>query len=838
MQTHPPTISNNVKLKPLQAAVNSTAYNYGFLNLSEAEPSLGIPSNYTITQPNTAYYFPVFAVASNYLDSRKFTGYDNLVFVNNNLGYNNRYPIFNIDINGTFHALSAYIERLSAELIVPANGNNTLNFNNYGKVVFDTDVYFNNKTFAKEITASTIFTDFLSAKKEISTTIYTIYYLTGAYVTNNVVISGSLTATNVFASQSIITPFLSASSALFLSLTSNNTTITDVLSVQNDIYAKKIYGQIDYDPFCEIYYNEKNQLSINPNRNYVFAVRPSDDYSTDNINVPRTLNGDWWSDYGNIHEDRNVSKPYFKNLQPVFDYVYKNGIEGNNLTVYIDEDIIEGEIKPNYFTSDNSGGYAGCTVFGNLTAAFYTTEYLGSFYPHLTSAGIKGGDFIWGYDNNADIAGVFSYIDVLPLRFKSIDVHGRWDVGDLTRTNGTTYYTLSGRRFTDAPRKVSFRSYVCANPRLSFNTFTDKVSTWTTPKTKTSVQGRQVSFKHDTKMSLNNLCFEFETNSIDSTGLVFYNGQTKLSNITVALLGKGIYSYGALNLNSVDTYVHICGSQLGDPSRYTPTNWNNWVANGYNFESPTIYPGYGLAIVGNNNVTSPSLINFGNNSAYTGFINVNNGAMLDKTDYNTARKNGRNTQLNTSIILDGKYNAYALYKMGDNSRIQGSEYLFVTDNFALSSNRIVSDNLQGANIPTYNLLVFDDPKIKFNFKYIDFDGTFSILDIKYYLYTTWAFNQNQGISSNSKNSYLNIYNGDSSNQYKFELLFNPKYINLSFYLNSFGYLNKISTSPWNTEFTMSYVGISDLYNYKSFYNLKSPFDNNFYMLNYYSNSVR
>jgi hypothetical protein len=838
MQTHPPSLGNNVKLDPLEAAVNSTAYNSGFLNLKNAEPSFGIPPGYTITQPNTAYYFPVFAVASTYLDSRKFTGYDNLVFVNNNLGYNIRYPIFNIDINGTFHALSAYIENLSAELIVPANGNNVLTFNNFNKVVFDTDVYFNNKTFAKNITASTLFAEFLSAKREITTTTYTIYYLTGAYVTTDVVITGSLTSTNAFASTSVITPFLSAASALFFSLTANNATITNILSVQNDLYAKKIFGQIDYDPFSEIYYNEKNQLSINPNRNYVFVVRPSDDYSTDNINIPRTIDGDWWSDYGQIHEDKNVSKPYFKNLQPVFDYVYKNGIEGNNLTIYVDEDIIEGEIKPNYFTDDISGLYSGCTVFGNLTAAFYTTEYLGTNYPYLTAAGIKGGDFLWGYDNNADIAGVFSYIDVPPLRFKSIDIHGRWDIGPLTRTDGTSYYTLSGRRFTDSPRKISFRSYVCANPRLPFNTFTDKVSTWTTPKTKTSIQGRQVSFKHDTKMSLNNLCFEFETNSIDSTGLVFYNGQTRLSNITVALLGKGIYSYGALNLNSVDTYVHICGNQLGDPSRFTSSSWNNWIANGYNFNSPAIYPGYGLAIVGNNDITSPTLINFGGNSEYTGFINVNNGAMLDKTDYNTTRINGRTTQLQTSIILDGKYNAYAFYQTGDNSRIQGSEYLFTTDNFALSSYRIVSDNIVTNTLPTYNLLIFDDPKRKYNFKYIDFDGTFSILDIKYYSYINWTFNQLQGIFSNSKNSYLNIYNGNFNDKYKFEIALNPKYIDLSFYLNSFGYLNKISTSQWNTEFTMNYIGISDLFKYQTYYDLKSPFDNNFYTLNYYSSSVR
>jgi hypothetical protein len=838
MQTHPPSIGNNIKLSPLEAANNSLAYNSGFLSLKEAEPSLGLPSGYTLTQPNSVYYFPVFAIDQNLLNSRKFTGYDNLILVNKNIGYNNINPIFNVDINGTFHALSAYIENLSASNIVPASGSNNLTFN-YKNVIFNTDVYFNKQTFAKEITARSLFTEFLSAKREISTTIYNIFYLSGAYVTNNVVIGGSITATNVFASSSINTPFLSAASAFFFNLTANNATIYNNLSVGNEFYSNKIYGKIDYDPFSSLYYNSKNQLSINSVKDYVFVIRPSDDYSTDNINIPRTLDGDWWSDYGKIHEDKNVLKPYFKSLQPIFDYVYKNGLEGNNLIIYIDEDIIEGENKVNYFTTDNSGNYSGCTVNGNISAAFFSTEYIGSNYPHLTAAGVFGGDFLWGYDNRADINGVFSYIDVPPINFKSIDVYGRWDVGSLTRTDNTKYYTLSARRFIDSPRKISFRTYVCTNPRLSFGTFTDYVSTWTAPKTKTSVQGRQVSFKHDTNLSLNNLCFEFITNSVDSTGLVFYNGQSKLSNVTVSLLGKGCYSYGALYLNSPDTYVHICGTPLGDPTRFTPLNWNSWSYAGYNYETPNIYPGYGLAIVGNNDETSPSIINFGPNSSPTGFLNINAGALLDIKDYSVARKTGRYTHLNSSVILDGKYNAYAYIKIGDNARMQGCEYLFRTNTLSISTKRIVADNITLYSIPSYDLLIFEDPKIKFNFQYIYFSGSFSTLDIVYNGYTNWTFNPRQGIVQTPRNSYLNIYGGKKDSYYDFNINTNPKIIDLSNSLNSVGYVNKISITNYNNEYSMYYVGVSDLFEYQNYYTLTSPFDNNqTYVLKYYENSTR
>jgi len=837
MRVYPPSIGENVKLLPLKPATQSTAYRKGFLSLREAEPSLGQPTGFTITQKNSAYYFLVVGNDPDLIDSRKFTGFDNLVFVNKNLGYGTLNPTFNVDISGNFHALSAYIRRLSADYIVPPSGSNTLSFE-YDKIFFNTDVFFNNDAFVESITARSLFVDFLSAKKEITTTIYIIYQLTGAYVDNDVIIAGNLTATNVFATSSIQTTFLSAASAFIHSLSADYTTINNTLSVGKNIFANKIYGKIDIDPFSQLYYNEKNQLSINANQNYVFAVRPSDDYSIDNINVSRTLDGDWWGDYGNVHEDKNVLRPYFKSLQAVFDYVYINGIYGNNLTIYIDEDIIEGENKPNEFTVDNSGGYAGCTVQGNMSAAFYSTEWIGSNYPHLTAAGILGGDFIWGFDNDADLHGVFSYINVPAIKFKNVNIYGRYEIGNLTRNDGTKYYTLSGRRFNDPPRKISFRTHVCANPRLPFGTFTPHVSTWNTCKTKTSIQGRQVAFRPDTNLSLNNLCFEFYTNANDSTGLVFYDGQIKASNLTVALLGNGIYTYGALNLNSTDTYFHLCGTPLGDPTRFTPDNWNVLSFDGYNYETPNIYPGYGLAIVGNQSIASPTIMSFGTENSYTGFLNINNGAFFDKTDYDVARKTGKYTQLQTSVILDGSFNAYSFYQIGDNSRIQGSEILFTTENFNLSSRNIKPNNVTGgAQLPSYNLEIFDNPINKFNFKYIDYNGTFSTLTLNYNGYTTWSFKPSQNISTRFVNSFLNVYNGNEFDNF---YLFLPNgTIDLSDSLLSIGHINRLSPTLYNSENIMSYIGVNGLLRYQDYYRIESPFSfNSFYTLNYYNSSLR
>jgi hypothetical protein len=841
MQTIPPSVGGNVKLDPLDSAVESLAYTNGYITLNGVEPSLGLPNGYTLTQPNSVYYFPVFGISDSYIESRKFTGTDNLVFVNKNLGYNTTNPVYNIDVNGNFKALSAYIENLSAKYIVPSSESNILNFNYSGGVNFNTDVFFNKKTFIKNLTCDTVDVDFLSAKREITTTIYNIFQLTGAYVTHDVIIAGSLTSTNIFATSSVVTPYLSCLSATFTSLTANYATINKTLSVGGDLYASKIYGQIDIDPFSQLYYNNKNQLSLNPNQNYVFAVRPSDEYSTDNINVPRTINGDWWSDFGNNLEDTNVLRPYFKNLQAVFDYIYKNGIIGNNVTVYVDEDIVSGEDKVNYFTTDKSGTYAGCTVTGNLSAGFFSTEWLGSRYPHLTAGGVMGGDFLWGYDSSADISGSFSYINLPPIQFKNITISGRYEINSLVKNNGTLYYSATGRRFNDAPRKISFRTYVCSEYKLPYGTFTNNLSTWKTVKTKTLVQGRQVSFRHDTNLNLNNLCFEFNTNSNDSTGLVFYNGQNTISNISVALLGTGVYTYGALNINSKDTYVQICGNGLGDPTLYTTTNWGNWTYNGYNYETPNYYPGYGLAIIGNSSDTYPTIVNFGNTTAYTGLINVNNGAFLDITDYNIAGKIGRYSYLQSSIILDGKFNANAYFQLGEDCRIQGCEYLFSTNNLAISSKNLTPNNVTVTGLtPSFKLQLIDETANKFNFKYVNFHGSFSTLNINYYGYTNWTFSPKESITTYYQNSFLNIYNGNKLDpNYIFYTTSSPKYIDLTNSLISIGYINKMVQSKYNTDNSMYYVNISDLLKYDDYFKLKSPFNvNNIYTLNYYSSSVR
>jgi hypothetical protein len=855
MQTNPPSVGNIVKLNPLGSALDSFAYTGGYITLKGAEPSLGLPSGYTLTTPNSVYYFPVIAIADSYGNSRRYTGDDSFVLVNKNLGFNNTNPTFNVDINGNFHALSAYIPNLSAIDIVPSADSNTIYFN-ANKVVFNSNLYANNNTFINKLTANEIYTEYLNAVNKVEqNTIINIYQLTGAYVDHDVVIAGNLTSTNVFATSSIITPFLSATSALFTSLTSNYVTINQTLSVGNNVYAKNIYGQVDLDPFSQLFYNNSSQLSIGNNNVYVFAVRPSDAYSTDNISTPRTVDGDWDSNYGQIREDANVLRPYFKNLQAVFDYVYYNGLVGRVLYIWVDEDIIEGEDKPNLFTTDRSGKYAGCTITGNLTGAYYSTEWLGANYPSLTAAGMLGGDFLWSLNKNADISGQFSYLNIPPIDFLYIDIHGRTEIGSSIYTDGSKYYS-TWKPFNASPKKISFRTYICANPTLSYGSFNDttvaQLSTWNTVTTKSLVQGRQVQFNHKNNLYITNICFEFNTNAVDSTGLVVYDGVTQISNTTISLLGTGIYTYGALVIDSEAVLVHITGENCADPIFFTrnsdnTSRWETWNKNGYTYENPLYFPGYGLAIVGNPFESSPTIVNFGPNTYYTGLINANNGAVLEKIDYGTSRVIGRNSFIKSSLILDGKFNANALFQLGDNASIQSSEQIYRTDNFKLSSKQVKANNTTVDNVPpTYKLEIYEDPKSKVNFKFINFAGSFSKLSYNKCGFTPWTFSLNEPANSTDQNTIFTKDNGNVSDLfYKFVYpLVGLPYVDLLNSVNSTGHLNTLVPSQYNTSSRLYYINYESLPNYDSSnaYRLRSPIfnygNNNIYTLNFYASSSR
>lgn len=837
MQTFPPSVGNNTKLVPLYPGVNTKAYNYNLISLDTAEPSLGYPTGYSYYHPNSAYYFTIFGNASTYYESRKFTGNDSLVIYNGNLGVANPTPIYNVDIAGSLRAIKANFLYLSASNLFPSNTANSIYINSSNGIYIDSDVYINGSTYINVLTANNLITYNLSANTfYYNRNVYTEHDFSTINVTTDATINGNITANNVFVNNQISSDQIIATNSNFKTLTSSNVLIQGVLSAQQ-IYVNKFHGQIDIDPNSPLTYNSLNQLSLNTGKTYAFAVRPSDYYATDDINVQRTKDGPWdEKSFGaNVSIDPNcdildvsknlyVLKPYFKNIQAVLDYVYANGMFGNTLYIYVDEDIVAGENKANgsyaggvyqVSTPDQSGTYAGCTYSGNISALFYSTEALGVLAPSLTAAGLKGGDFLWNYDQNADINGIFNYINVYPLKFNTIELRGRYNLGQYTErtacpNNDGAWYFSTWRSFDMAPINVSFRTYVCSNTALKpgqFGTLKD----WTTVKTKSTVQGRQFQSSTGSYANFNvyNLNFEFVTNSNDSTALAFYDGYSTLSNVTISLQGPGIYTNGAILASNNNTDLFICGSGLLDPYYlYCQNNQNVWTKNlrtEFIGDGRNYFPGYGVAIVGSNYKSKPTIINYSQDDPIAGFVNITDGARYRQIDYgNPSRNYGYLSVLQASILLDGYFNGYSLFNLDTNANVLFTNSLFSSLTFDISTKYINMNNL--GNSPTYTMTIEDlIGEIK-DFRFVNFKNSFSTLRWVYSRYSQWAFPPDKPVSV-TYNCFISKNNGENNSQYSYTDL---QTVNLSGMMFNISQLNSLADFP--TSYNLSVTDIGSLRN--------------------------
>jgi hypothetical protein len=837
MSTSPPSVGNRVRLNPLEYTLNSVAYTTGYIELASVEPSLGIPTGYTFTEVGSAYYFPIFGISNTYAKSRKFTGNNSLIYKNKNLGINNPNPTYNVDISGTLRATDATVATLQVTNLV---GQNSLTVNFPNGVTFNTPVIFNYNVNINDIFANNISTYNLNAENLIySNTITEVNNLVSADISEDLNISANLTATNIFATNSISSVSLNAVNSNFNSvIVDGGINVKNNLNVENNVYANNIYGKIAIDDSSQLYYNENNQLSISKIKDYWFAIRPSDSYSTDNINVARTLNGP--KDDGS-DEESYVLKPYFKNVQAVIDYVYTNGIYGNNLTIWVDEDIIAGENRANRYTEDNSGYYAGCTVTGNLSAAFYSTEFIQNALPSLYEAGLRGGDYIWCKDTNSIINGQFYYIELYPINFNNINIQGRYEIGSYINSNGTKLYSTS-RPFNFSPRKITFRTYICSDTSLPFRSFNTDPNSWLDVYTKSSVQGRQVQFNQSQSVFLNliNLCFEFNTNSCDSSGLIFYNGNNRINNVTVALQGTGIYSYGAINVESEYANVEIRGSYLLDPfylgyDIFGNSVWNTW--NNFGFSDPNYFPGYGLAIMGNIYPNTGVIVNYNESNPECGLINIKDGGNLRVNDFVNGRKYGNNSFIQNSIILDGTFIANTLFNLDNKANLFLQQNMFRGDTFDLSSFFIAYNNTK-----TNDTFLAKITNNQNNFKYINFNGSFATFNPHNNSFANWTFRNEDSLPGIPYNTYLSVNNNFNDPYYVFSSQIKPFYATLTNSVNSIGHINYMASSTFNTNNLIYYVNVFGLkkYNEYGIFNLNSPtqqIDAN-YTLNFYTQSTR
>lgn len=558
-------------------------------------------------------------------------------------------------------------------------------------------------------------------------------------------------------------------------------------------------------------------LTSNVSSVYFFGVKPSDSHSTDDTTVLRTLNGAWDGSDGSTIETLPVCKPYFKNIRQVFNYVSDNGLYGEELNVLIYEDILQ-----NNYNNNDTASSTGCSYNGNITGQFYSQQNVNTYVPKtLIDTGLQAGDYFWVADSTQPANGNIYYWGTGKISFENLNILGMYEIGSLINSNGKRQYTTQ-KPFNFSPRKISFRTYVCNNPNLPFGNFgSGNLDDWANVSTN-AIYNRQVSFgSKQTDVTIKNLCFEFDGNTHDSTGLIFYSSHNYLVNVTIALKGQSRYPYGAVGVWPGAT-VYVCGEPQIDPYLLTPGTWNNWNQLSTATDR-AYYPGYGLAIVGNEKYRNyPTLLDQ--------FFDVWRGNLYIM-DYNTNRRIGRRAYHNASIILDGNFNSFRFYIGQEKTKIYNINYIFRTSNFVLSS--VYGTYLDAS---TYlNKFNFNQNYLNFNYYY--YGGNYNRFQPHYFDLNTWTFSDSVALSGYYiNNNQFTVNNHILQSGYTF---LDSRTINLSGWLYDTFYVNSLAPSNGlnDNSYLYDYVGPYDLplYNTAGFYKLPSPINNSFtYTLNYYS----
>jgi len=829
MDTELTPLSETTFLKSLTSISTNLWLSGGFIQLNSVEPSLGISSSGSLINPLSTYYFLLAAAPkdASYKNSRSFTGSDSLFLSGNKLSYNNNNPKYDFDISGDFHALSANIETLSTNYFdgktLHFNDFELLEFNPSNPIIGNKNFYFKELNgyylFVESITSLSSRYDFIIGDSTNQIFINNLF----SSINWNLSSAGLLSTYNVKIKENLITSFVSAKNVYIKNLNVDDFTIKNNLSSLSNLYCENAYGSIEIDPESSLCY-QGDTLSTKLSTVYFFGVKPSDSHASDNISIVRTFDGAW--DSAGIKETLPVLKPYFKNVRQVFDYVKKQGLYGQELNILIYEDVLQ----TNSNTDDSySVTNHGSTYSGNIVAQYWSEEFLPVA---LKNKGLKSGEYVWNTDPLANINGYINYWGAIgDLGFSDLNIAGMYEIGSKINIGGTKEYTLK-KPFDYPPRKISFRTYVCNNPNLVAGQFGNDPDVWTTLSTKPKnlISLRPFSFLgDDMDINIQNICFEFEGNVNDSTCIYCRKGDIYLSNVTVAALGSANYPYGALILWP-QSNVYVCGENQIDPYLLSPTTWNNWTSLP-TAENQAYYPGYGLAIVGNP-VSQPIPTLFNNNFIHTWQAN------LHFMDYAVNRRIGRNSYLNASIILDGRFNAKSFYTMRDCSKVFATNYTFRTNTFSLSNLNANIFSLTPYNGQYIN--VYQNTN-RNNFYYLSFNNeNFSKFTPNYFDILNWEFNDaNDPVRSsvNDKNIFTAKFSTYNDLNYIFEPSTNS--INLSGSVIGKFYKNDLDeTSHLSDNFRLyNYISPNDLplYDTLGLYKLESPINSNFsYILNYYS----
>jgi hypothetical protein len=721
----------------------------------------------TRTKPNERYYLPLVAWGRDFTttfllfdinnqNTRAYTGKDTLTLYNKKLGWNNPTPTYTLDISGSLFSTEANTLDSIVKSInnIPGFADLTFNYNDF--VTINAAVSVNNNFITNSLTAINLYVTnltTLSTRRDIiplrdardlpsgfAPNFY-VNALTGlsafnlkieeqGIVRNNAIINTGISALN----------FTAIDTAIIKTNTSVSTITAD----------GTIFGQVSIDPAeaNPLEYNEDDELTLKRDSDIAFGIKPSDSYSTDDNSLTRSLSGDWDEDH-DLPPGLQIQKPYFQNLFGVHDYISSRGLFGNNLTVYLFEDVVAGEARPNKNTSNlfQSGKYPGLHRTGldtidpngpggplddryatvpvlcanapgswsrpNATdghnnnfygVQFYTTEWLGSNYPSLTAAGLRGGHYSW-YKRDTTGQRLSAAATFGPrwvrwtsnIRFRTQSFCGLHNIGPRISNNPNYNFFTPIKPFDQPSPKFIIRNYLCYDPNLRFGDFGTgnpkpwvmvsrgedyNIYGWSRPSLLGLSNSGQYYFK--------NLGFELDHNSVDTTPALWTQGSAYFSNILVSSKGRGRNVYGIIaredgfaSLPRSKTYW--CGEYQLDPDFLKPSRWNS-ATKTFTTEwsgirgatGPNYFPGFAVAAHGNYTPGTPEYNAFGYNRNLPGGVRrdgylvgdygggaagsffskpFENGTSNYIVDYNTeGREIGKNSQLQSSIILDGFFN--------------------------------------------------------------------------------------------------------------------------------------------------------------------------------------
>jgi hypothetical protein len=473
--------------------------------------------------------------------------------------------------------------------------------------------------------------------------------------------------------------------------------------------------------------------------------------------------------------------------------------------------------------TDESGTYSSLrTTTGNLTSAFFSTEWLGSNYPHLTAAGIKGGEFIWSADGNA-LFGQTVGLEFYDINFNTVRIHGCQNIGSRRNRNTpknvdiallagsgfeeTPFYNREGEAldyyhnnkiFDMPPVNITQRLYVWGGDALSgwnnrFDTFNTPASNWTDVNTRNTISHTPVFYQTNPTLFLEvrNVCFEMISNSYISRGFYMDRGYMRSISSSWAALGTSMYRDGVISLNSEQAKL-VADVTVPSVNPFFLARWDQTDSDDIRalgvvrpdeelFDNINMFPTYGLAFIGNqiydrqgfapgedpDNRKVPTLI-WNETNPNTGLLSLRDGAQCVLWDHNPSQTYGYRAEHASSIILENAFNAPSLYFLYNGANLYNGPYVFRTNTFALSTKNI-NLNTEGES-PSYKLTFYQPDEFsdeRFNFQALRFDGGFSYYSYVDYGLRSWVFGQTTANIDYEYTPFVSVNNGANNPNFTF-----------------------------------------------------------------------